>query len=173
MRPRGQRGASLIIVMAFMILLATIVPALLGLASTGLAVTRPVVADRRELYAATSALEAAVQVGNIDPDVGVAGGPCPNTSTEVDGFAVDVECQAHPAPLDGCHYLDRFVTYTAEVRRSGQSEVLTRVATEVVYRFDVNGAPRTEVRQWNANAESAVPTTALPSCSATPPVTPP
>src|SRR3954465_11004875 len=96
-RPRGQRGASLIIVMAFMVLLAAIVPALLGLASTGLAVTKPVVADRRELYAATSAVEAAIQLGNIDPDVGVPGGPCPNTSTEVDGFVVDVECRAHPA----------------------------------------------------------------------------
>ncbi|MCZ7627849.1 MAG: hypothetical protein M5U19_01550 [Microthrixaceae bacterium] len=123
MRQRGQSGASLVIVMAFMAFLAVIVPTVLGLANTGLAVTEPVVEDRRALYAAASALDAAIRLGDADADVGVPGGPCPDTSAVVDGLEVRVDCQGHPAPVDGCHYLDRFVTYTAEVRRPGDTAV--------------------------------------------------
>ena len=58
-------------------------PAVLGLALTGSKVTVPVVEDRKELYAASSAIDAAVQLGVEDADVGVPGGPCPESVTTI------------------------------------------------------------------------------------------
>jgi hypothetical protein len=78
---------------------------------------------------------------------------------------VTVTCGQHAYPDNGCLFLDRFVTYTAEVRRSGAGEVIARTSAEVVYRFDLDGGPAVEVRQWDPDASGPVSTTSLPPCS--------
>lgn len=164
MRDRGQTGASLVVVLSLIAFLGLMVPAVLALVTAGTEVTRPVVADRRELYAASSAIDAAVELGRSNPDVGVPGGPCPDQVLEIDALEVTVLCQQHAFPDDGCLYLDRFVNYTAEVRSPGDSAVMARTAAEVVYRFDIDGPPAVEVRQWTPNGDRPVSTLPLPPC---------
>ena len=173
-RPRGQAGATLVLVLGLMLFLGILVPAIIGLVALGPRVTKPVREDRRELYAASSAIDAAVELGRQRPDVAVPGGPCPDQVLEIDALEVTVACQQHAFPDDGCLYLDRFVTYTAEVREPGEPAVIARTSAEVVYRFHLDSDPTVEVRQWNPDAAGAVPTTELPACStvSTPTTTP-
>lgn len=151
-------------VLAFIAVLSLLVPALLTLTGTGLHITRPVIEDRVEMYAATSALDAAIANGRVDPDIGAAGAPCPSRVLRVNGLDVTVECDNPPVPDDGCHTVDRFVVFRAEVRRPGSAEVLATVTNEVVYRFDPSGRPRTEVRQYSNNPAAPVTTVPIPSC---------
>ena len=157
------------LVLALVAFLGVIVPAVLGLALTGSKVTVPVVEDRRELYAASSAIDAALQLGVEDPDVGVPGGPCPDLVTTIDGIEVTVTCAQHAVPDDGCRYLDRFVTFVAEAREPSQAAVLGTVYADVVYRFDVAGSPAVEVRRWSSDdaVAATLSTTSLPPCSTT------
>lgn len=164
---RGQRGASLVVVLALVTFMALLVPAVLGLVAVGARVTGPVIDDRRELYAASSAIDAAVELARTQPDVGVPGGPCPTQVLEIDSLEVTVICQQHAVPETGCLFLDRFVTYTAEVRRPGETEVLTRAAAEVAYRFDLDAPATVEIRQWRPDASGPVTTLPLPDCTVT------
>lgn len=166
---RGQRGASLILVLALVAFLGIIVPALLGMALTGSRATEPVVEDRKELYAASSAIDAAVQLGVEDTDVGVPGGPCPESVTTIDGFEVTVSCTQHAQPDDGCRFLDRFVTFTAEARKASGGAVVGTMYADVVYRFSTSGDPTVEVRRWTSDGDvaSTLSTTTLPSCGTT------
>ncbi|UDY37314.1 hypothetical protein [Dermatobacter hominis] len=164
-RRPGQSGASLVLVLAVVTFLGILVPAILGLVALGPRITKPVVDDRRELYAASSAIDAAVELGRTNPDVAVPGGPCPTQVLDIDGLEVTVACQQHAFPDDGCLYLDRFVTYTAEVRKPGEAPVIARTGAEVAYRFHLDSDPTVEVRQWDPNATGPVSTTTLPRCS--------
>lgn len=160
-RRDDQRGASLIIVLALVAFLGLLLPAVLGLAFTGIQVTRVAAEDRRETYAGTSAIEAAVALAQDDLDVGDPRGVCPELSVPVDGLEVTVECHRHPPPPPDCYYLDRFVSYVAEVRRPADPTVLATVSAEVAYRFD---PPTVEVRQWNPDATGPPSTAPLPPC---------
>lgn len=164
---RNQSGASLVLVLALIAFLALVVPAILGLVALGPRITKPVLEDRRELYAASSAIDAAVELGRTQPDVGVPGGPCPTQEMTIDSLDVTVECQQHASPGNGCLYLDRFVNFTAEVREPGDATVIARAATEVVYRFDLYALPKVEIRQWTPNASGPVTTLPLPDCNST------
>lgn len=168
-RRTGQSGVSLIIVLALVAFLGILLPAVLGLVLTGSLVTTPVVEDRQELYAATSAIDAAIELGSADPDVGVPGGPCPTQTLDIEGLEVTVTCEQHAPPLDGCFYLDRFVTYVAEAREPGGTDVLATAYAEAVYRFDLGGSPQVEVRRWTSDdaAASSLTTTTLPPCTPT------
>jgi hypothetical protein len=163
--PRNQSGASLVLVLAVVGFLGVLVPAILGMVALGPRITKPVLDDRRELYAASSAIDAAVELGRTNADVAVPGGPCPTQVLDIDGLQVTVACQQHAFPDDGCLYLDRFVTYTAEVRKPGDAAVLARTGAEVVYRFHLDSDPTVEIRQWDPNATGPVPTTTLPRCT--------
>jgi Tfp pilus assembly protein PilX len=155
------------VVLALVTFMALLVPAVLRLVSVGARITGPVIDDRRELYAASSAIDAAVELGRTQPDVGVPGGPCPTQILDIDSLEVTVECRQHAVPDTGCLFLDRFVTYTAEVRRPGEAQVLSRAAAEVAYRFDLYTMPTVEIRQWTPNASGPVTTLPLPDCNAT------
>lgn len=163
---RGQSGASLVLVLAVVAFLALLVPAVLGMVALGPRITKPVLEDRRELYAASSAIDAAVELGRSNPDIAVPGGPCPTQVLDIDGLRVTVTCDwDQNFPSNGCLYLDRFATYTAEVIEPGQSEVLARTSAEVVYRFHLDSDPTVEIRQWDPDATGPVTTTPLPECS--------
>lgn len=166
-RARGQTGASLALVLALIAFLSLLVPAVLGLAFTGSRVTIPVKEDRRETYAASSAIDAAVALGRQNADVGVPGGPCPDQTLSIDGLDVTVHCSQHDPPADLCVYLDRFVTYTAEVRKPGDTAVIARSTAEVVFRFNLDGPPTPEIRQFTPELTGSVTTLPLPPCAAT------
>jgi hypothetical protein len=164
-RAHTQRGASLIIVLALVLFLGALVPAVLGLVLTGSKVTVPVIENRREVYAASSALDAAIQLGRHDADIGVPGGKCPEQDLVVDGYSVKVtaECIALSAEAEWC-FLDRFVSYTAVVSDPANDEVVTATA-EVAYRFDPQEPWRTEVFRWSPQAGGPATTTTLPPCA--------
>lgn len=162
---RGQAGSSLLLVLGLTAALGVLIPALLTLTGTGLRVTSHVVADRAEVYAATSALEAAIANGWTDESVGTIGGSCADLVVPISGFNVTVKCLTYQPAGDGCRSVDRFATYLAEVRSSGESEVLYRSSSEVAYRFDPNGAPKVEVRQFVSSTSGPVTTQPLSFCS--------
>ncbi|HTO00300.1 MAG TPA: hypothetical protein VL068_06455 [Microthrixaceae bacterium] len=168
---RGENGSSLVLVLGLVTILSLLVPALLTMADTGLRITSPVVRDRAEIYAATSALEAAIAIGRGDDSIGAQGATCPSQTLQISGFEVTVECQGPALSQEGCHYFDRFATYFAEVRELGKSEVLFASSAEVAYRFDPTGAPTVEVRQFTSHASAPVTTVPVPSCHGTPPST--
>lgn len=168
MRRRGQQGASLVLVLGLIVFLALIVPAVLGLVTTGLTTTGPVREDRRALYAANSALDAAIQQGRVNDDVGRVGADCPQQTLEIDGLHVDVTCEYGTRWCD----LDRSVAYTAVVRDPGPPPTVLGTATaDVVFRFSLDGAQPVEVRQWDSGAEAPATTTTLPPCDGIAPTT--
>ena len=169
MRRRDERGASLVLVLALIAFLAVMVPAVLGLVTTGSKVSQPVLEDRRALYAANSALDAAIQQGRINDDVGRAGAVCPEQTLEVDGMAVTVNCEAGTRWCD----LDRTVSYTAVVRDPGPpSTVLGTATADVVFRFSLASEPPVEVRQWDSGADAPATTTTLAPCDTDPTLPP-
>jgi hypothetical protein len=157
------------LVLALVAFLGVMLPAILGLVTTGSLVTRPVLQDRRELYAATSGLDAAIQLARREPDLGAVGGPCPDQSVVAEGFRVDVACHNHPGPPDVlCASADRFVSFVAEVRAPGDPRVLARAGAEVALRFRMDGVAVIEVRQWNPDVAGPVTTTSLLPCAVGP-----
>lgn len=161
---RDERGTSLVLVLAAMVILSLMVPAMLAMTGTGLAITRPVLEDRVGVYAATSALEAAVARGLTDLDIGAPGATCLTTETTINDLEVTVDCENPPFPEDGCFTVDRFVTFRASVRRPGTTRVLMSASNEVAYRFDPSGTPRVEVRQYSSDRSAPVTTVPEASC---------
>ncbi len=170
-RHGGQSGTSLVLVLALVAILSLLMPAILSLTGTGLRITSPVVQNRAEVYAATSAIDAAVENGRVDQSIGAQGVACKPQLLSIGGFDVTIECQGYPQSDDGCHYLDRFATFLAEVRKPGESEVLFTSSAEVAYRFNLTGPPKVEIRQFTSHANGPVTTLPIPSCNGAPPVT--
>ena len=164
MRVRTERGSSLVLVLVVILFLAAMLPAILGLVFTGSRVTQVEIRDRREVYAAMSALDAAVQLGRSEPDIGVPGGACPEQRLSIDGFeaVVTPTCPPITAAAEWC-YADRFASYTIEVR-SPEGEVVATTTSEVVYRFDPDVPWTAEVRQVDPSASGPATTTTLPAC---------
>ncbi len=166
---RGQSGASLMIVLGLVTVMGVLIPALLTIAGTGLLITSPIVKDRAEVYAATSGIEAAIAHGRIDESVGAPGVDCRAQLLTISDFEVTIDCEGTPISEDDCVSSDRFVTYTAEVRSPGESEVLIRSSAEVAYRHQVGGSPLVDVRQFTSYANG--PVTTVKPCQGTTPAT--
>jgi hypothetical protein len=146
------------IVLVLVAFLSILVPAFLSLAFTGSRATVPVVEDRRELYAANSALDAAIEQGRADW-VGRVGTTCPEQTLDINGYDATVTCQSTTRWCD----LDRSLVYAAVVRDG--AEVVGRASAEVVFRFDPTGAPETEVRRWDPDAVAAPATSTTVPCT--------
>ena len=141
-RPRGQSGASLMLVLFIIGFLAIVVPAVLGLVFSGAATTAAVRSDRAQQYAASSALDAAIQYGRSTKWVGRVGTTCPTTTLLVDDLLATVTCTYSTGPYD----LDRTVSFVASV------EGTQRASASVVYRDGTagSGEPTVDVTTWNA-----------------------
>jgi hypothetical protein len=148
----------LVVVLAFVAFVSAIVPAVLGMSITGLRISAASAQDRTEFYAAGSAIEVAIAAGTADADIGTGEGDCTGPRVVVDGMDVLVSCQGYPKQAVSCGKDARIVGYLAEVRRPGDSEVLARVAAEVVYQSDGEAEQVAVVSRWNPNAgESFTP----------------
>jgi hypothetical protein len=158
-RPGDEQGASLVLVLALIGFLALLLPAILGLVSTGSRVTVPVTEDRRALYAANSALDAAVAQALQDPYMGRAGN-CPTQQLRIEEFDVSIGCQ----PVTRMCDLDRLVYYTATVSEQGGTLTRATAAAEVAYRYQPDLTQRTEVRRWNPDATAPITASTLPPC---------
>lgn len=170
-RHRGQAGASLLLVLGLIAFVSVVLPALLGMTVTGLRVTSPIVRDRAEVYAATSAIEGTIAMGRGDPTFGLAGGPCPGQVLAIGGFDVHVDCIAYPPPTDACERDDRFVVLTATVRQPDSADVLLTSSAEIAYRPRGGTLPAVEVRQFSSNVKG--PVTLLPASGCNGVIAPP
>jgi Tfp pilus assembly protein PilX len=93
-----EEGSALIVALAFLMLFALLVPALLGLANTSILATERLAERRATVYAADAAMEAAIQNVRYNLDAGrdpsIPGvQPCPDLTTSVNGVAVTVKCE--------------------------------------------------------------------------------
>lgn len=146
---RGQTGASLVVVLAFMVFVSLLVPAILGLTFTGLRVSAESAEQRDVLYAAGSGIELAVAAATAqDPRDSSSAEECSEVSIELDGATVKVACKSHPELAEVCGAGSRLVTYLAEAVRGSQSE---RVAAQVVYQ-QRGRALQATVTDWDASA---------------------
>ncbi len=101
------------------------------------------------------------QSRRTDESVGTIDGTCADLIVPISGFNVTVKCLTYQPAGDDCRSVNRFATYLAEVRSSGESEVLYRSSAEVAYRFDPNRAPKVEVRQFVSSTSGPVTTQPL------------
>ncbi len=162
---RGQSGASLVMVLAFVAFVSAVVPAVLAMSVTGLRITGSSTEARNELYAAGSAIELAIAAGTADESVGVAGEACPDTAITINGLAVVVSCMGQKVAAGSCHAEDRVTGYLAEVRKPGAPEVLASIASEVYFQKDAKGVWHPVVAQWDATADKML-TPGSPPCDA-------
>lgn len=142
---QGQSGASLMIALALLLLLGIVIPAVVGLAYAGAKATQVSVEDRSGLYAATSAVESAIQYGRLTQWVGRFGAPCPDITVDVDGADPTVSCVGSTGPFD----LDRTVTYSGTA--GGRA-----VVTATVRYGDGSagsGAPSVTVLSWSSSPD--------------------
>lgn len=145
---RGQQGASLVVVLAFMVFVSAIVPAILGLSFTGLRVAGAGAQQRDLLYAAGSGIEIAVAAAQHDVSDGATGADCVEHSLEMDAGSVEVECRAYPAIAHRCGKGARVVAYFSDARGPSGS---AGVAAQVVYQV-IDGAQRATVTNWVSSA---------------------
>lgn len=146
-RRRGQAGASLVVVLAFMVFVSTIVPAILGLAITGLRVSAESAQQRDEMYATESAIELAVAAAVQSPAQGARSG-CEEMSLVVDGLSVEVTCEGHPELAATCGPDSRVIGYLARTTDEGRSGSTSAL---VVFQ-DRKGEQEATVVRWDAEA---------------------
>lgn len=159
-RRLSDRGATLLIVLALIAFVAAMLPATLGLAAVGSKATRPVLQDREALYAATSALDVAIQQGRTTDWVGrddITGVGCPTQSVTIEGTWIAVDCTTSTRRCD----LNRTVTYFARV--DGTADVLAAATVRYRYGEEPGDDARVEVLAWtNEDPEDLAPPTTVP-----------
>ena len=165
MRGRGQSGASLVVVLAFMVFVSILVPAIISMAMVGLAVRASASEEARESYAAASGIEAATHL-LVSEDSGAAN-ECDRTSLIVDGMTVLVDCAEQEVPQGNCREDDRFVALNAVVRSHDGSEDLASVAATVVVPASGEDAGSAVVTRWANGVDGPLPAEAVPCGTAT------
>ena len=165
MRGRGQSGASLVVVLAFMVFVSILVPAIISMAMVGLAVRASASEESRESYAAASGIEAATHL-LVSEDSGAAN-ECDRTSLIVDGMTVLVDCAEQEVPQGNCREDDRFVALNAVVRSHDGSEDLASVAATVVVPASGEDAGSAVVTRWANGVDGPLPAEAVPCGTAT------
>ena len=165
MRGRGQSGASLVVVLAFMVFVSILVPAIISMAMVGLAVRASASEEARESYAAASGIEAATHL-LVSEDSGAAN-ECDRTSLIVDGMTVLVDCAEQEVPQGNCREDDRFVALNAVVRSHDGSEDLASVAATVVIPASGDDSGAAVVTRWANGVEGPLPADAVPCGTAT------
>jgi type II secretory pathway pseudopilin PulG len=157
---RDERGASLVLAIAFLVVVAAISAGVLPMITSSIHDRVSLDAVRNREYAADGAVEAAITQTRSRMTAGNALDPCLTSTLALDGTTIRVECSYVPAPtLSG--YFQRNVIFTACVRSS--STACGQPATPIVLRAQVNFASsaaldassitvdRTYVQSWSVN----------------------
>jgi hypothetical protein len=108
-RFQGEDGQILVIVMAFMMLFAILIPAILGLASTNLKATTKIHDQRDAAWAVDGAMDGAIQYVRGDVDFG-NGDFCPTFRVTLNGVEAEVTCVS---VRDDVLELDRHIQFDA------------------------------------------------------------
>lgn len=142
--PRSERGAALLLALGLTLFISVIVPPLLVRTSVGSRTSSTVIAERRALYAAASAADAAVQNGRVARWVGRYGLVCPTLTMTTDAVTATVTCSSSTRAGD----IDRTLTYASAV--NGR----TQVRVTVIFRDSTagSGLPATDLVSWSSVA---------------------
>ena len=123
----AERGAALVLAVAFLALLGLLVPTLLGLADTSFLTTNRLDDQRATTYAADGGLDGALQWARVNRACGSYGSPagsCPTFQATVSGQTASVTFQSQTQLRD----VDRTLTLTSTVKGT------PRVVAQVVLR---------------------------------------
>ena len=143
-RCRGEEGASLILALAFLMVFALLIPALLDLGTTNVLATTRLKDQRSTVYAADGAMDGAIQYLRRNPGCARPFGSCPvaNFQATLDGETATVTWTAQGAPLA----LDRTVDLVSTV--AGTPRVTARV---VISDSSTAAEPPVDVKTWRYN----------------------
>lgn len=134
---RRERGAALVIVLGATIFGVLVITALLSFSFTGLKVSQSVARERSSSYAASSAIEAAIQQARHLTWIGGPGKPCPPTELTVRNATAVVTCTTTQSGGN------RTLQLTARVNG------VPRIIATVVIHPSVGGAePVADVVSW-------------------------
>ena len=156
-RMHGEDGATLVVVLAFLMLTSVFIPALLNLGTTNLLVTSRLADQRSTIYAVDGATDGAIQFLRMNPDCGrpgqVSGSAplgCPTyTSPTTSTFQSNVGSKTASVVITSTGSsgtLDRTVTLATTI-----SGVTTAVNATVVLHDPGTGNPATapvDVQSW-------------------------
>ncbi|MFV0315975.1 MAG: hypothetical protein ACK5O2_03310, partial [Microthrixaceae bacterium] len=161
MPPRGQSGASLVIVLAFMTFVVTLVPAILAMSLVGVNVRADTARDTRDSYAAASGIEAAVRI--LSSEYAELGeGTCEQLAMDIDATKVVVDCQSQPPPDGNCAKTDQFYALNANVYGPDGPDAGASVAASVVIPSSGEDAGTVIVAQWANGATVPLKATPVP-----------
>jgi hypothetical protein len=157
-RARGERGASLILAIVFMVVVGGVSLVTLSYITNGTNQRRLLEHARNREYAADGTIEQAIARVRGLPAPGPAVAPCggPDTHSNFNGYDIQVDCQNAPT-LTTSGLLQRNVIFTAcEVSRSSRcTDSSTIVRAQV--NFQTQPGPgqtvvtRTWVQSWSVN----------------------
>jgi hypothetical protein len=144
--PRDERGAALLLALGFLVFFGLVVGAMLTFTGASVLASDRLRDQRATAYAADGAMDAAIQVGRVNPGLGAYGAsPCmkasafTSTATTTDATVATVTCESIASPMD----LDRTVRFTATV--GGIREL---VATVLFHDGTGTSPPGVEVLSW-------------------------
>lgn len=101
LRRRGDDGAVLVVALAFLLLFALFVPAILGTTSTNLSVSSSLELQRNEIHAAEAGLRTRVETLRNSRSSAVYGSTCgPTAMGTFNGTLVRVQCSPQPSSGD-------------------------------------------------------------------------
>jgi hypothetical protein len=142
-RTRGEDGASLILALAFLLVFAILIPAILDLGTTNVLSTSRLKSQRSTTYEADGAMDGAIQYLRLHPACGRPATVCPESSFQTnlnDGTAATVTWSAvDPDPFK----LDRDVSLVSTV--DGTPRVNARV---VIRDSSTADLPPVDVKSW-------------------------
>ena len=143
-RRRGEEGTSLILALAFLMVFALLIPAILDLGTTNVLATSKLKDQRSTVYASDGAMDGAIQYLRRNPGCGRPFGVCPaaNFQATLEGETATVTWTAQGAPLE----LDRTVDLVSTV--AGTPRVTARV---VISDSSTAAEPPVDVQSWRYN----------------------
>jgi hypothetical protein len=154
---QGERGASLILAIAFMVIIGSFSAAVISTAGSGLRDRVALDQARNREYAADGAVETMVAAARG------AGGKCPTGATtpstspfQLNGVSIHVDCSLAPSvvldPSNGRLVAQNNIAFTACLNNSGQACGSTATPTIVTAQVNFQGSPtKSFVQSWSVN----------------------
>jgi type II secretory pathway component PulK len=161
LRLRGERGAALILAIAFLVVIGVVGGAVLSAVSSGINARSGLDQARNRQYAADAAIDSTIALVRQRMSSGNALAPCIGNTVTLNGVQIAVACNYVPTVTAGYHFLQRNVALTATCASAQGPKCPTTAA--VIIRAQVNFASpaiatdpsisvtRTYVQSWSVN----------------------
>jgi hypothetical protein len=152
-RMKGERGASLILAIAFMVVIGAISAAVISTVASGLQGRVALDQARNREYAADGAVETMIAAARSAGGACPTGASTPSTSPfQLDGVSIHIDCSSAAAVvlLGGQLVRQNNLAFQACVDNSGQA--CTSTTTIVTAQVNFQGSPtKSFVQSWSVN----------------------